>query len=73
MSNPKSEATSLVAPLDRTFPPEPQYATTLRSKFRGFPWRIFLITSLLPLSLAPIILLSSIAEAASQNYIRGRA
>lgn len=73
MMKSKSEGTSLVAPLDRTSPPDSQHATTLRSKFRGFPWRIFLITSLLPLSLAPIILLSSIAEAASQNYIRGRA
>ncbi|KAH6625462.1 Deuterolysin metalloprotease family-domain-containing protein [Boeremia exigua] len=45
---------------------------SLRSKLHGFPWRILLIVSLLPLSLAPIIILSAIAEMASQNYIRGR-
>lgn len=50
-----------------------QDATSLRSKLRGFPWRILLVTSLLPLTLAPIIILSAIAEMASQNYIRGRA
>jgi hypothetical protein len=73
MTKSKSEATSLVAPMDRTSPPELHQATTLRSKLRGFPWRIFFITSLLFFSLALIIFFSSIAEAASQNYIRGRA
>src|SRR5690242_5197561 len=54
-------------------PHEFQETATLRTKLRGFPWRILLITSLLPLSLSPIIILSAIAEMASQNYIRGRA
>ncbi|KZM22041.1 uncharacterized protein EKO05_0007886 [Ascochyta rabiei] len=41
-------------------------------ELRGFPWRVFLIVSLVPLCLAPIVILSAIAEMASQNYIRGR-
>lgn len=76
MPSSKSEATSLVEPFDHAShnpPPELQHTGFLRSKLHGFPWRIFFITSLLPLSLAPIVLLSSIAETASQNYIRGRA
>lgn len=52
--------------------PEPQQKATLRATLDGFPWRIFLIVSLLPLCLAPIVILSVIAEMASQNYIRGR-
>ncbi|KAF1927751.1 uncharacterized protein M421DRAFT_64569 [Didymella exigua CBS 183.55] len=53
--------------------PDVQRQNSLRTKLQGFPWRVFLITALLPLSLGPIIILSAIAEMASQNYIRGRA
>ncbi|KAH7068106.1 hypothetical protein BKA63DRAFT_521152 [Paraphoma chrysanthemicola] len=45
---------------------------TSRSKRSSFPLRPFLILSLLPLALAPIITLSVVAETASQSYIRGR-
>lgn len=55
-----------------TSAPEVQLHTTLQSKLQGFPWRVFLVTLLLPVSLAPIVLLSAIAEMASQIYIRGR-
>ena len=82
MPNPKYEATTGVAALNghhqdtsrtsSTKNPEVQHETSLRGKLQGFPWRVFLITSLLPLCLAPIIILSAIAEMASQNYIRGR-
>lgn len=79
MSVRKDESTTGIALLDRntsrtssTSAPEVQRSTSLRSKLNDFPWRIFLITLLLPLSLAPIIILSAIAEMASQNYIRGR-
>ena len=76
MPNSKNEATISVATLDRDFSstkhPEIQQVLTIRDKLKDFPWRIFLITFLLPLSLAPIIILSAIAEMASQNYIRGR-
>jgi hypothetical protein len=51
---------------------ETQNEQTIRDKMRGFPWRVFLVVSLLPLCLAPIVILSAIAEMASQNYIRGR-
>lgn len=79
MSIRKDEFTTGIAPLDRntrrtssTSAPEVQRSTSLRSKLNDFPWRIFLITLLLPLSLTPIIILSAIAEMASQNYIRGQ-
>jgi hypothetical protein len=49
-----------------------QHNPTLRSSSQSFPWRTFIIISLLPLCLAPIIILSVVAESASQNYIRGR-
>ncbi|KAH7132172.1 hypothetical protein B0J11DRAFT_520999 [Dendryphion nanum] len=45
---------------------------TLREKFSPFPWRPFLIISLLPVALAPVIVLATAAEEASQGYIRGR-
>lgn len=77
MTTQKSASASFVAHENSASDPDIfnhnlQHAIKLRPKSHGFPWRIFLITSLLPLSLAPIILLSSIAETASQNYIRGR-
>jgi hypothetical protein len=49
-----------------------KHELTLHEKLQGFPWRVFFIASLIPLCLAPIIILSAIAEMASQNYIRGR-
>lgn len=78
MTNLKGASTSSVASKAPDSDPDassPEFkrVTSFRSKLHGFPWRIFLITSLLPLSLAPIVLLASIAETASQNYIRGRA
>jgi hypothetical protein len=82
MSFPKNEVTANIALLNRnsydasrnssTKSPEVQHERTLRDKFNGFPWRIFLIVSLIPLALSPIVILSAIAEMASQNYIRGR-
>jgi hypothetical protein len=79
MSMCKDEHTASIALLDlnthctsATSAPEVQAYRSLQSRFQGFPWRIFFITLLLPLSLAPIIILSAIAEMASQNYIRGR-
>ena len=45
---------------------------TLREKFSPFPWKPFLIISLLPLALAPIVILATAAEEASIGYIRGR-
>lgn len=52
--------------------PDVQHDRSLREKLNGFPGRTFLIVSLLPLALSPIVILSAIAEMASQNYIRGR-
>lgn len=52
--------------------PGVQHDRSLREKLNGFPGRTFLIVSLLPLALSPIVILSAIAEMASQNYIRGR-
>jgi hypothetical protein len=79
MSMRKDEHTASIALLyldtnrtSTTSTPEVQLSTSLRTKLQGFPWRVFFITLLLPLSLAPIIILSAIAEMASQNYIRGR-
>ncbi|KAF2123093.1 hypothetical protein BDV96DRAFT_510824 [Lophiotrema nucula] len=45
---------------------------TLREKLNPFPWRTFLIICLLPIALAPIIVLSTAAEEASVGYIQGR-
>lgn len=79
MSVRKDESKPAIALLDRnsgqissTYSPGVQHFSSLRSKFHGFPWRVVLVTALLPLSLAPIVILSAIAEMASQNYIRGR-
>lgn len=79
MSTRKDKYTAGIALLDlntncnsSTTAREIQSHTSLKAKLQGFPWRVFLITLLLPLSLAPIIILSAIAEMASQNYIRGR-
>lgn len=79
MSLRKDENTAGIALLDPktncttfTTTPQVQLVTSLQTKLQGFPWRVFFISFLLPLSLAPIIILSAIAEMASQNYIRGR-
>ncbi|KAF2262950.1 hypothetical protein CC78DRAFT_618045 [Lojkania enalia] len=45
---------------------------TLRETFSPFPWKTFLIISLLPIALAPIIVLSTAAEDASVGYMLGR-
>ncbi|KAL5392395.1 hypothetical protein DPSP01_000904 [Paraphaeosphaeria sporulosa] len=37
-----------------------------------FPWRVFTVVSSLPLALLPIVLLSALAEIASQSYLAGR-
>jgi hypothetical protein len=56
----------------RTNAPETRLQPSLRTRLHDFPWRVVLVTLLLPLSLVPIVILSAIAEMASQNYIRGR-
>ncbi|KAF3047164.1 hypothetical protein E8E12_011519 [Didymella heteroderae] len=79
MSSRKDEHTAGITLLDlnahrasSTGSSEVRRHISLQAKFHGFPWRVFFIILLLPLSLAPIIILSAIAEMASQNYIRGR-
>jgi hypothetical protein len=37
-----------------------------------FPWRVFIVTSSLPLALLPVVLLAAAAELASQSYLVGR-
>jgi hypothetical protein len=44
----------------------------VQQKWSAFPWKAFFAVSILPLALAPIIVLAVVAEEASQNYIRGR-
>jgi hypothetical protein len=51
----------------------PQHTKShLQAKNASFPWRTILTIALLPLTLAPIITLSSAARLASTSYIRGR-
>lgn len=45
---------------------------TFRQRFARFPWRSFCIIASLPLALAPIVLLASLAEIASTGYIQNR-
>ncbi|KAF2180974.1 hypothetical protein K469DRAFT_671987 [Zopfia rhizophila CBS 207.26] len=45
---------------------------TLREKFSPFPWKPFLVISILPFALAPIIILATAAEEASVGYLSGR-
>ncbi|KAF2733838.1 hypothetical protein EJ04DRAFT_438279 [Polyplosphaeria fusca] len=53
-------------------PSPPKRTLIWRDKFSPFPWRSFIIVSLLPLSLAPIIVLSTAAEEASVGYLSNR-
>jgi hypothetical protein len=47
-------------------------APTLRQKLAHFPWRVFFTFWLLPLALAPIIVLATVAEEASVGYLSKR-
>ncbi|KAF1995529.1 hypothetical protein P154DRAFT_538676 [Amniculicola lignicola CBS 123094] len=47
-------------------------SATWREKIAPFPWKVFIIISSLPVALAPIIVLATAAEDASQGYIKGR-
>jgi hypothetical protein len=59
-------------PLNTTTPEIPQNLHKSKPKTKpNFPLRPLLTLLLLPLALAPIITLSSVAELASQSYIRG--
>ncbi|KAF2452090.1 hypothetical protein P171DRAFT_459867 [Karstenula rhodostoma CBS 690.94] len=53
-------------------PSTPRKPATKRWKPSKFPWRVFAVISSLPLALLPIVLLSALAEIASQSYLAGR-
>ncbi|KAF2793173.1 hypothetical protein K505DRAFT_277444 [Melanomma pulvis-pyrius CBS 109.77] len=59
----------------RTRPPEKTHSKmTLRQRFLAspFPWKTFSIISLLPVALAPIVILATLAEEASVGYLLKR-
>lgn len=53
-------------------PRTPRNPTSKRWKPSKFPWRVFAVISSLPFALLPIVLLSALAEIASQSYLAGR-